>query len=104
MMQKPAAASGIWVWSTVFGGFQLTTVWQASQFWLVGGWVGPSPCASVPLWQFAQLPMTCVWSKWTSGRNEIVLWQAAQRFVLGTCVAVFGVALNCEPVMWQVPQ
>ena len=31
-------------------------------------------------------------------------WQAAQRFVVGMCVAVFGVALNGEPVMWQVPQ
>ncbi len=34
----------------------------------------------------------------------MVLWQAAQLFVLGMCVAVFGVALNCEPLIWQVPQ
>src|ERR1700676_888579 len=38
------------------------------------------------------------------GRNAIVLWQAAQSLVLETCVAVLGVALNCEPPIWHVPQ
>src|ERR1700692_3149171 len=38
------------------------------------------------------------------GRNDVVSWQAAQLFVLMICVAVFGVALNVEPVMWQMPQ
>src|SRR5450631_1581558 len=39
-----------------------------------------------------------------SGRNAIVLWQAAQSLVLGMCVAVFGVALKGEPAIWQMPQ
>ena len=34
----------------------------------------------------------------------MVLWQAAQLFVVGMWVAVFGVALKGEPLMWQVPQ
>ena len=58
MMQKPATASGICVWSTVLGGFQLITVWQAWHAWLVEGCVGPSPCAMLPLWQLAQVPNT----------------------------------------------
>src|ERR1700688_4512810 len=39
-----------------------------------------------------------------SGRKDVVSWQAAQLFVLMICVAVFGVALNVEPVIWQMPQ
>ena len=34
----------------------------------------------------------------------MVLWQAAQLLVLGMWVAVFGVALKGEPLIWQVPQ
>ena len=34
----------------------------------------------------------------------MVLWHAAQLLVLGTWLAIFGVALYGEPLMWQVPQ
>ncbi len=37
MMQKPDTASGICVWSTALGGFQLITVWQDSHVSLVCG-------------------------------------------------------------------
>jgi len=41
------------------GGFQLITVWQASQASLVCGWIlGSLPWAIVPLWQLTQLPIT----------------------------------------------
>src|SRR5579859_7823246 len=99
MMQKPATASGICVWSTVLGGFQLITVWQAAQFVLVCGCEGPSPVAIAPLWQVTQEPSASECWKCTSGRNEMVLWHSAQLFVLAMWVAVFGVALYCEPVM-----
>lgn len=57
-------------------------VWQSSQAFVEGIWVGGLPVARVPLWQLEQLPVTPEWS------NEDVLqvpevWHVSQSLLEG---------------------
>jgi len=59
-------------------------LWQTSQDWVVGIWLGVLPVAVDPLWQVAQVPgATPVWLK-VAGIQARVLWQASQAAVVGT--------------------
>jgi hypothetical protein len=47
-------ATGICEWFHLVG-FQAVTLWQLTQFTVVGMWVAILPVAAAPLWQLAQL-------------------------------------------------
>jgi len=51
------------------------------------------PVAVVPLWQEAQLPLTCAWSTRVTGRQLDVEWHASHVVVDWMCVALLPVAL-----------
>ena len=58
------------------------------------------PCALVPLWQLAQLPVMPVWSK-RAGFQASGEWQLSQELSLGICPA--GLAVACVP-SWHEKQ
>ena len=54
----------------------------------------------MPLWQLKQVPMTWVWSD-AGSRDEHVLWQSSQMFVVLICPWSFPVA---SMPLWQWKQ
>ena len=67
-------------------------------------WLGGLPGACAPLWQDAQLPSVCSWSKRVAGDHVEVEWQAAHRSPLRMWPAGFGVAPMRDPGEWQEKQ
>ncbi len=76
--------------------------WQVSQL-LRGRNVRRAACRwpTVPLWQAAQVPCTCVWSTRSAGRQAVVAWQDSQVSVVAMCVAFLPVAVV---PLWQLEQ
>ena len=88
------------MWLNV-AGVQAFVVWHVSHDWVVGIWFVPLPVAIVPLWQEAQVPLTCVWSTLVAGFHAATAWHDSQRLLLVMCVAFLPVA--CVP-LWQLAQ
>lgn len=77
-------ATAIWLWFQVLG-FQPETLWQLTQFALVGRWDAGLPVAALPLWQLAQLVALVVvlWSNLAPVKLTVV-WQVSQPWVVAT--------------------
>ena len=73
-------------WSTRVAGFQVATLWQASQRVVVGICAAFLPLALVPLWQPEQPEVMPAWVN-VVGVQAIVAWQVSQPAVVGICVA-----------------
>src|SRR6059058_5742792 len=89
-------ATGTCVWFQVEG-FHVTTVWQATQFAVVGMWVAVLPVALLPLWQAVQLvaAVNRLWSGLVvDSQLAVERWQFSQLPVTPACVGVFGFAVR----------
>ena len=71
--------TGICVWFHL-AGFQPVTLWQLTQFTLVGMWVAALPVAALPLWQLEQLValLNRLWSGLEPSQVLVDLWQFSQ--------------------------
>ena len=65
--------------------------------------VADLPNATVPLWQLAQVPVTCAWSTSTAGLQLFVEWHLSQRLLLATCVPDLVCAVTPSWQLEQVP-
>ena len=67
---------------------QEVVVWQLAQSAVVATCPAGLPGALVPLWQEAQVPVTCVWSTRVTGvQASVVRWHASQTLLLAMCDA-----------------
>ncbi len=76
-------------------------VWQASQTPSLAMCPEFLPVATLPLWQLAHVPETCVWSTCVGGFHAAVVWHFSQVLVLAICVVLLPVAFV---PLWQLTQ
>ena len=93
------AATGIWPWFHNVG-FQPLTLWQLTQFALVGMCVALLPVTLAPLWQLAQLvaALNRPWSGLAPFQLAVDLWQVSHT-VWPAWIAVAGLPVTPKLVL-----